>query len=485
MTAMQPARSSRRRDDGVRRRVRRLAAIRHAAFWSGRFDLGNLTQAVWSTAHGHFLEITDLQGRQISRLGAHFDPIVAALAPLWRIWPSPTLLLVVQALAVAAGAMPGLPARPQAPRLGVGGARLCARLPALSADASGSSSTTSIRSRSPLRCCSTGVLVPRRGPAAPVRRRRRSRLSDEGAHRLRRRGDGALVRDRAAPAARGSRSPSPGAACSLIAIAVIVPHFAPGGGSPFQGRYAAVGGSPGRDRQDGLHRSGARPHRTHRGPRPAVRLPPARCRSRSSRCSARAIALTAVPGSRAQRPLGRAARRRRSTSTTPPQRSPGSSSARSSVRPASATRRPTSAPLARASSWSSARRHDVAYGPLPLWSHVPLGQKVGASQYRITGRDHAADARGAADPARRARLGARTRWARTSRRAGACSASRPLREARWIAVDTLRMSYGDDNLDHRRGLQALRRLRRRLARTGKGPRLRRAEGRSLVARIAV
>src|SRR5262249_48351249 len=34
----------------------------------------------------------------------------------------------------------------------------------------------------------------------------------------------------------------------------------------------------------------------------------------------------------------------------------------------------------------------IAYGPLPLWSHIPLGQKVGASQYRITARDHAADA---------------------------------------------------------------------------------------------
>jgi uncharacterized membrane protein len=83
-----------------------LAQIRHVALWSGRFDLGNLTQAVWSTAHGHLLQITDLQGRQISRLGAHFDPIVAGLAPLWRLWPDPRLLLLVQAAAVALGAVP-------------------------------------------------------------------------------------------------------------------------------------------------------------------------------------------------------------------------------------------------------------------------------------------------------------------------------------------------------------------------------------------
>ena len=83
-----------------------LAMLRHRAFGSGRFDLGNMTQAVWSTAHGDFLSVTDVHGEQISRLGSHFDPILALLAPLWWIWPSPELLLVVQAGAVAAGALP-------------------------------------------------------------------------------------------------------------------------------------------------------------------------------------------------------------------------------------------------------------------------------------------------------------------------------------------------------------------------------------------
>ncbi len=83
-----------------------LAVLRHRAFGSGRFDLGNMTQAVWSTADGDLLSVTDVHGEQISRLGAHFDPILAALAPLWWLWPSPELLLVVQACAVAAGALP-------------------------------------------------------------------------------------------------------------------------------------------------------------------------------------------------------------------------------------------------------------------------------------------------------------------------------------------------------------------------------------------
>ena len=83
-----------------------LSVLRHRAFGSGRFDLGNMTQAVWSTANGDVLSVTDVHGEQISRLGAHVDPILAAFAPLWWLWPSPELLLAVQAVAVAAGALP-------------------------------------------------------------------------------------------------------------------------------------------------------------------------------------------------------------------------------------------------------------------------------------------------------------------------------------------------------------------------------------------
>ena len=82
------------------------AVLRHRAFGSGRFDLGNMTQAVWSTANGDLLSVTDVHGEQISRLGSHFDPILVLLAPFWWLWPSPELLLVVQAGAVAAGALP-------------------------------------------------------------------------------------------------------------------------------------------------------------------------------------------------------------------------------------------------------------------------------------------------------------------------------------------------------------------------------------------
>jgi uncharacterized membrane protein len=83
-----------------------MSVLRQKAFSTGRFDMGNMVQAVWSTAHGHPLRMTDLHGDQISRLAAHVDPILVVFAPLWWVWPSPDLLLVAQALAVGLGALP-------------------------------------------------------------------------------------------------------------------------------------------------------------------------------------------------------------------------------------------------------------------------------------------------------------------------------------------------------------------------------------------
>jgi uncharacterized membrane protein len=76
-------------------------------FRLGRFDLGNMVQAVWSTAQGRPLEVTHgTTGEQAMRLGGHVDPILAALAPLWLAFPSPRTLLLVQVAAVALGALP-------------------------------------------------------------------------------------------------------------------------------------------------------------------------------------------------------------------------------------------------------------------------------------------------------------------------------------------------------------------------------------------
>ena len=83
-----------------------LSVARQRAFWTGRFDVGNMVQAVWSTAHGRPLETTDVNGDQFSRLGAHVDPILALFTPLTWTGHLPEALLVSQAVIVALGALP-------------------------------------------------------------------------------------------------------------------------------------------------------------------------------------------------------------------------------------------------------------------------------------------------------------------------------------------------------------------------------------------
>lgn len=78
----------------------------YRSFALARYDLGNMTQAVWSTAHGRPLEVTSATGEQVSRLGAHVDPILALFAPAWLLWPSPLLLAFAQIAACALGALP-------------------------------------------------------------------------------------------------------------------------------------------------------------------------------------------------------------------------------------------------------------------------------------------------------------------------------------------------------------------------------------------
>ena len=72
----------------------------------GRFDLGDMVQAVWSTVHGHPLEVTHGTGEQGLRLAGHADPFLALLAPVWVVWPSPLALALAQVVVVALGALP-------------------------------------------------------------------------------------------------------------------------------------------------------------------------------------------------------------------------------------------------------------------------------------------------------------------------------------------------------------------------------------------
>jgi uncharacterized membrane protein len=82
------------------------AVVVYLSYGGARLDMGDITQAVWSTAHGHFLRVTTVRGHEVLRLASHVDPFLVLFVPLWWIWSSPLLLLVVQAVAVASGALP-------------------------------------------------------------------------------------------------------------------------------------------------------------------------------------------------------------------------------------------------------------------------------------------------------------------------------------------------------------------------------------------
>ena len=84
-----------------------LARDAFVTFRVGRFDLGNMVQAVWSTSQGRPLESTHgATGEQMARLGGHVDPFLVLLTPLWMLWPSPLSLAFVQIAVVSLGALP-------------------------------------------------------------------------------------------------------------------------------------------------------------------------------------------------------------------------------------------------------------------------------------------------------------------------------------------------------------------------------------------
>jgi uncharacterized membrane protein len=86
-----------------------LAVLRHETLNSRGYDLGNVDQAIWNTAHGRILQFTNWIGkgddfRYPSRLAMHFEPIYFLIVPLYWLWSDVRLLLVLQAVAVAIGA---------------------------------------------------------------------------------------------------------------------------------------------------------------------------------------------------------------------------------------------------------------------------------------------------------------------------------------------------------------------------------------------
>jgi uncharacterized membrane protein len=92
-----------------------LAIARYMTFSTGytqfgiaqptAWDLGQYTQILWNSLNGRLLENTYILDAPIF-LGKSFTPILLALVPLYAVWRSPIVLLIVQTLGLGLSALP-------------------------------------------------------------------------------------------------------------------------------------------------------------------------------------------------------------------------------------------------------------------------------------------------------------------------------------------------------------------------------------------
>lgn len=80
--------------------------LRYDNYYAGKFDLGNMVQTVWNTAHGNIFRLTDPNAtREVSRLAFHSDFILIFLAPFYLLWEDPRTLLLIQTLVLSFGGL--------------------------------------------------------------------------------------------------------------------------------------------------------------------------------------------------------------------------------------------------------------------------------------------------------------------------------------------------------------------------------------------
>lgn len=79
--------------------------MRYDNFYTGRYDLGGMDQTVWNTIHGRIFQASGDNGEVISRLSSHADFILILISPLYKIWSDPRMLLLLQTIVIALGAV--------------------------------------------------------------------------------------------------------------------------------------------------------------------------------------------------------------------------------------------------------------------------------------------------------------------------------------------------------------------------------------------
>lgn len=80
------------------------AVIDHQNLGTAIYDLGIYDNLVWQTAHGFFLDCSLIKGG--NHVVAHFDPIIALIALVYRLYMHAETLLVLQTVWLASGAIP-------------------------------------------------------------------------------------------------------------------------------------------------------------------------------------------------------------------------------------------------------------------------------------------------------------------------------------------------------------------------------------------
>src|SRR5512136_2843494 len=82
-----------------------LSVARHYTFHTAAYDLAMYDQAVWNTSQGRPFAINLLEDTMpgvTNKLGDHVEPILLLLAALYWLRSNPDVLLIVQAIALAA-----------------------------------------------------------------------------------------------------------------------------------------------------------------------------------------------------------------------------------------------------------------------------------------------------------------------------------------------------------------------------------------------
>ncbi len=222
------------------------SVLHYLVIRTARADLGNMVQPIWNTLHGHFLEVTTLNGSQESRLGTHVDPFLLLFVPLFWIKSSPLLLPVVQALAVASGVVPVFwLARKHldSSRAAINFAFAYLLFPATQFSAfTVAASFHSLSIAVPLLLYAVWFLDEDRLVAFLVVALLAFTTNEEIPLAVGCLGLWYAVRKGRRMFGLGVFAVGLGA--TLFEFLWVIPHFAPGGVNPFTGRYAAVGGTP-------------------------------------------------------------------------------------------------------------------------------------------------------------------------------------------------------------------------------------------------